>query len=568
MRLGQPALGGELVEVLCVVVHLVVPAKLRVLVLEGVEAVRAVGDDLLDLVAVERFHVLPSKHLVEHFVSGTPGEVARAFFLAPKDGKAHSGLFHQGCGRLGDLLVAAVERSGATHPHQHVQLIRIALGHEGDVEILGPIRPLVEADAPRIEVTFQPFVSGVEFLRLGLLHHGLALTHGKDAGHMFDGDGAGVLAGAAGGAGPERILRNHVADEGFAVAGLARPEQAALFLAHVVEQGDVEVLERERLVGDIGGTDIKAAPAFGAGIEVKPLLPSELLQARHADALLLPCGLVFQVQQRDWGVRTVERTQEDVGQGGDFVKLLGVDEDVHKGEHHQNVPPEAEVVEEGVGGLSQRREDSGEEGRKGRPFHLGAVHGAVEVVEVVVPVLNEVEAASVKEQVREHDRADVEQHIDALPVEREPLGLGDDAAVEHDQHPGQHHHFRKVVHENVGESGKVVGPQQRQVLLKALDKALAHQREFAGTNEDRAPEDEGVDDSGTTLAAAVQKFLLAQADADQRTQTPQGLVQPLFRCQAPQHSEFDDEVERKHPPCDQHDEQHQPGIHGGSLIRL
>ena len=51
------------------VVHLVVSAELRVLVLERVEAVRAVGDNFFDLVAVEGFDVLPREHLVEHLVS-------------------------------------------------------------------------------------------------------------------------------------------------------------------------------------------------------------------------------------------------------------------------------------------------------------------------------------------------------------------------------------------------------------------------------------------------------------------------------------------------------------------
>ena len=106
-------------------------------------------------------------------------------------------------------------------------------------------------------------------------------------------------------------------------------------------------------------------------------------------------------------MRLVERTQENIGQRGDFVKLLGVDEDVHKGEHHQNVPPKPEVVEEGVGGFSERSKDACEQHRKGCPLHFGAIHRTVEVVEVVAPVLDEVEAACVKQQIREHDAADV-----------------------------------------------------------------------------------------------------------------------------------------------------------------
>jgi hypothetical protein len=44
-----------------------------------------------------------------------------------------------------------------------------------------------------------------------------------------------------------------------------------------MEQRDIEILEAQRLVGDISGTDVVAAPTLGAGVEVQPLLLSELL---------------------------------------------------------------------------------------------------------------------------------------------------------------------------------------------------------------------------------------------------------------------------------------------------
>jgi hypothetical protein len=56
-RLDAPAL-DQLVDDLRVVHDLVGPAELGELVLDGVEAVRAVRDDLAELVLVERLHVL------------------------------------------------------------------------------------------------------------------------------------------------------------------------------------------------------------------------------------------------------------------------------------------------------------------------------------------------------------------------------------------------------------------------------------------------------------------------------------------------------------------------------
>ena len=108
----------------------------------------------------------------------------------------------------------------------------------------------------------------------------------------------------------------------------------------------------------------------------------------------------------------------------------------------------------------------------------------------------------------------------------------------------------------------MVGPQQWQELLKTLDEPLAHQCDFTGTKQHGSPEDESVDQARSTFAAAVQKLLLTQADADQSAQASQRLVQPLFRSQTSQDSELDGEVQDKDPPREQHDEEHQPRGHG------
>ena len=81
----QPAVFDEFADELRVVHHLVVAAKLRILVFQYVEAVGAAGDDLLDAVAVEDGDVLGGLHLVQKLVASALRRVAGAAFLAAQD---------------------------------------------------------------------------------------------------------------------------------------------------------------------------------------------------------------------------------------------------------------------------------------------------------------------------------------------------------------------------------------------------------------------------------------------------------------------------------------------------
>ena len=75
----------ELVEQLRVVDDLVVAAELRVVVLQHVEAVRALRDDLLHAHAVERLDVLHGEHLEDVLVAGPAGLVAVAHLARAED---------------------------------------------------------------------------------------------------------------------------------------------------------------------------------------------------------------------------------------------------------------------------------------------------------------------------------------------------------------------------------------------------------------------------------------------------------------------------------------------------
>src|SRR5919107_3643200 len=80
--LQQPLDEGRVVD------HLVVAAELRELVAELVEAVRAVGDDGLYRIAIERLDRALRQHLVEVLVPHPARGVAVAALLLAEDGEA------------------------------------------------------------------------------------------------------------------------------------------------------------------------------------------------------------------------------------------------------------------------------------------------------------------------------------------------------------------------------------------------------------------------------------------------------------------------------------------------
>ena len=120
------AAGDQRLEQLDVVDDLVVAAELRVLVEQRVEAVRALGDDLLHAHAVEHLDVRHRQHLEQVLVAGAAGRVAGAHLRRPEDGDGDAGPPQQLGHRLGDPLVLVVEAAGAADPVEVLGLQRLA----------------------------------------------------------------------------------------------------------------------------------------------------------------------------------------------------------------------------------------------------------------------------------------------------------------------------------------------------------------------------------------------------------------------------------------------------------
>jgi hypothetical protein len=136
-----------------VVDHLVVAAVLAVLLAQGVQAVRAGGDDALGLVAhhlVERLDVALGQLEEERLVAGAAGRVAGAAFHLAQHGIVDAGGVENLGKGAGRLLRARVIGGRAAHPPEHLE-VRVVV-HRGHFHITGPLHAVARAEVPRVAV--------------------------------------------------------------------------------------------------------------------------------------------------------------------------------------------------------------------------------------------------------------------------------------------------------------------------------------------------------------------------------------------------------------------------------
>jgi hypothetical protein len=283
-----------------------------------------------------------------------------------------------------------------------------------------------------------------------LLEHQV-LAHLDDLHRVLDEDRAHLLAGAAGGARPQRVLGDPAAGHarhvgrlllgggergagrdqvGVLVAGLieaaarrvlgdagqlalelgdaiAERDPVEHLVAHVVDQ----LHRRQVLAGAVGRAVVRAARALGAGVGVEQALPRELLVL--ADA---PLGLVLEVElgQVEGAGRQVAR--EDVGQRAEQVDVLGVGQVVQERQQDQHVEPVADrrAAVRDLG--RQRRHPLAEHRRQRHPRGRGGAERAG--VGHLVAVVQEV--AQHQRADRAEDQAGVEGHRDERRPDEDP----------------------------------------------------------------------------------------------------------------------------------------------------
>ncbi|CAM3997229.1 hypothetical protein TSST111916_17520 [Tsukamurella strandjordii] len=335
----QALLAHQLVQQLGVVDHLVVATHLRVLVAQGVEAVGA-GDHDLALRGrhtvehlVELLDVLLRQHLEQELVARAARGVAGAGLALAEHEEVHGGHVEQLGDGLGGLLGAVLVGAGAADPEQVLVAVEGigVLTEDGDLDVhlVDPRGALAGVLAPGVALVLEVLEQARQLVRELRLDEHLVAAHVHDVVHVLDVHRALLDAGATGGAAPQDLGVDDAAEvvalagrtdqrAGGLGAGLGGDllqlvgldlavlaDQAHLVAAHigaatgqqvrrlgvaVVAQAHDQQLRAQRLAGVPGGALALAAAALGAGGEVEPALPGEVLDPARAEGVVIGIG--------------------------------------------------------------------------------------------------------------------------------------------------------------------------------------------------------------------------------------------------------------------------------------
>ena len=356
-------------------------AELAVLVLQGVEAVRAGRDDLLDLVLLERLDVLLGQALEDELVAGAAGRVAGAGLAVAEHAEGDAGHVEQLGDRPGGLLGAVLVGAGAADPEQPVDRVEglevLADDLDLEVQALGPVHPRVGRHVPRVALVLQALEQPVELGREVRLDQHLVAAHVDDVVDVLDVDRALLDAGAAGDAGPQHVgvddarrrsgcdgspsvaptsgalgLGLDVGRQGLAL-GLVGQEVRRLG-ERVVAQPHDQQLGRQRLLGVPGRALRLAAAALGAGGEVEQALPGEVLDRADAErGVLVEVVDVVEGDRLAVGGQRLDRAERDrlaleehVERRHEDVQVLGVHDLDQEHQHHADVQQQADALED------------------------------------------------------------------------------------------------------------------------------------------------------------------------------------------------------------------------------
>ncbi len=318
---------------------LVAAADLRVLVVQGVEAVRTRDDDLalglFDTLehTVEDLDVLLRQLLEQELVARAASGVTGAGLL----GAEHHELGACGREELGDglrrLLRAVLVGTGTSDPEQvlvAVEALGVLTEHRDlEIELVDPVETVLGVLAPGVALVLEVLEQAGQLGREVRLDEHLITAHIDDVVDVLDVDGALLDACTTVGAAPQGLRVDHrgelagfdhlggfadefaaglgerggrdlrerglvrvafgvdetdlVATEILATAG----EQVRRLRLTVVAQRHDEQFRRQRLTGVPGGALRLAATALGARGEVQPALPGEVLDAAGAERVVV-----------------------------------------------------------------------------------------------------------------------------------------------------------------------------------------------------------------------------------------------------------------------------------------
>ena len=328
-------------------------AVVLVLLSKRVEAMRAGGDDLLDADFLEGREVGFGEHLEQVLVASSAGCITAAAFLHAENTDVEASFFHDADGVPGDLLVAFV-KGGSTA--REVDVFGW-LGHL-HVKAIGPIASLVGGQAVGVGIRFEVLDGGHErhdrilnaLVKLHALHHQVATSIGQ-LGHVVDVNGASLNTGVAGGTSPNGTFAE-TGDDVFLGRFVGKQGRSVVVgvMAHVVD----DLHRVEVLAAGVGGTNVLAASARGAGPAIDEVPPREIgvvhgTKRLHVEVVKQDGLAVFPTGQGLHGGHRAKVVKEDVREGHHQVHVLGKRDEEQENTDGEHVGPVGGNDEAGSG---------------------------------------------------------------------------------------------------------------------------------------------------------------------------------------------------------------------------
>ena len=350
-------------------------------------------------------------------------------------------------------------------------------GEQRHIESARPVRAGVCRQSPGIAGAFDVVEQAPESLGKLAIHHHPVLAHPVELAQVLELYRAGDFAVAAGRAGPERVLLDHIADQRRQpVRGVS--QQRVALVDQMVLDPVVDPLQCKRLAGQEGRAGGLAAPALGAGEGIEAILPREVGRAAHADPQIV-AGIVghdlLQID-RGHGVQRRRSREEQRWQSGDDVEVLASRQQHQKAQYGQHLQPVRRVHAGLQRGWVERGEHRGDSCADGCERSLMRDAG--------IRRRQQREAEAIEGKVGDHDDEDQRQHQQRLAIRFQAARLEHKAAPERVQDCKRDQQFDPVLDRGVdaagesgkGEAGVVADDQQLQLANQQRQKAEKDRR--------------------------------------------------------------------------------------------
>ncbi len=281
---GEFAFFDQLEQCHGVMLDFKLPAKLRILVFEGVERMRVGGDDLLELRFAKRRHVLLDELLEQTFFPHAAHVVACIGFVLVEDAEVQACLMEEARDHLRIWDDALIERSGiANEPQIFHRLFGRVL--DGELHLLCPASAQTFAFAHPVAVGGERLqrvlYAAVNFVTVN--QHAAADVH--DIRHRFVADRTHADTGVTRCARPNRLRGDNALRKRNQQSVGVRTEGRFLEEITLVH---LQCRRGERTSIEICRADILTAVALHAGVGVHDARPGEIGDDLRARVELLP----------------------------------------------------------------------------------------------------------------------------------------------------------------------------------------------------------------------------------------------------------------------------------------